>query len=459
MWIDADECTIVGRDSLIASPLFVPTLNSTESKVETDKNGKQTLRVVGKTLMPCGLSLEVFEWDSSKSVEGKNELVDLSTSTTTHWNETEIIIPFSAADVPQLNKKMEWRGRLVFGNGVRTENWMVVSELGSGNKSEGGIGSKWWIPVIICLSCALLVALVIVVCVCMHRKRNSPGRALLKSEEMSPAQVEEDEKMEENDHITNPPNSAFSSVPSGKVEHDTLLEGTRYSSGEGIAPAQSYVEVIVCNESLERSVAVETDTLFNALHKAHSTRFVEKRKVGQAVAKGLAGLVEMRVIADVLTHLSPHWVLFDKNDRVSLKTRERQSVVGESGVGEVGKKATEDGQRWMAPEVGQDGWQQTKENADHGAVFSLGLVLWEIETGVVPFGEVDGAAAQRRLASDEKPRMEKVSDEMQAIIVPCLSLDPSLRPTLKTVLSQLDELDGVPQTSNEKEGHAMSHVG
>ncbi|KAK2958178.1 hypothetical protein BLNAU_6882 [Blattamonas nauphoetae] len=458
-WLDVSECTIEGSEDIARSPLFVPTLNSTESKVETDKNGKQTMKVVGKTLMPCDLSLEVFEWDSSKSVEGKSKIVDLSTSTATHWNETEIHIPFSTAVVPELSKKLEWRGRLVFGNGERTSNWMVVSEMGSGNKSLGGTGSKWWIPVIISLSCALLVSLMIVVCVCLHRKRHSNQKELLKNEEMSAAQVEDDEKVEVNDSITDAQNSAISSLPSQNEKQGALFGETRFSNEEGIPPAQSCVEVIVCNENMERSVAVETDTLFNALHNPHSTRSVDNRKVGQAIARGLAGLVELRVIGEVVTQLSPHWVLFDKNDRVCLKTRERQSVVGESGVGEGVKKTSEDGQRWMAPEVGQANWERTKENADHGAVFSLGLVLWEIETGVVPFGEVDGATAQRRLASDEKPRMEKVSEEMQAIIVPCLSLDQSQRPTLKTVLSQLVELDSDPQTSNEKKGNTMSKIG
>ncbi|KAK2950378.1 hypothetical protein BLNAU_14713 [Blattamonas nauphoetae] len=458
-WLDVSECRIEGDEDIASSPLFVPTLNSTESTVETDKNKIQTVKVVGKTLMPCGLSLEVFEWDSSKNVEGKSENVDLSTSTAIHWNETEIVIPFPESEVGKLNKKMELRGRLVFGNGERTSNWMIVSGLGSGNKSQGGIGSKWWIPVIICLSCALLVLLVIIVCVCLHRKRRSNQKALLSSEEMSPAQVEFDEKMEENDPITNPPNSALSSLPSINEKQDTLFDGTRFSSGEAIPPAQSYVEVIVCNESLERSVALETDTLFNALHNPHSTRFVEKRKVSQAITRGLVSLVEMNMIAEVATRLSPHWVLFDQNDRVSLKTREVQSVVGESGIVEGRKKISEEGQRWMAPEVLQESWKPTKENADHGAVFSLGLILWEIETGVVPFGEVDAATAHRRLTSDEKPRMEKVSEELQAIITPCLSLDPSQRPTLKTVLSQLDKLDRLPQPSNEKEGNAMSHVG
>ncbi|KAK2946197.1 hypothetical protein BLNAU_18873 [Blattamonas nauphoetae] len=458
-WLDVSECRIEAKQSIVSSPLFVPTLNSTESKVETDKNGKQTLKVVGKTLMPCGLSLEVFEWDSSKSVEGKSELVDLSTSTATHWNESEISIPFSMADVPKLNKKMEWRGRLVFGNGERTSNWMTVLEVGSGNKSLGGVGSKWWIPAIICLSCALLVALVIVVCVCFHRKRHPNQKELLKNEEMSAAQVEEEEKMEENDVITNPPNSALSSLQSAQGKQGTVFVEARFSNEDVIAPGQSCVEVIVCNEKMESSVAVETDTLFNALHNARSTRFVEKRQVGQAIARGLAGLVEMGVIVPVVTRLSPHWVLFDKNDRVCLKTRETPSVLGESGVVGGVKKTSEDGQRWMAPEVGLGNWELTKENADHGAVFSLGLVLWEIETGCVPFGEVDGATAQRRLASSEKPVMEKVSSSMEAIIVPCLSLDPSQRPTLKTVLSQLLELDSVPHGSNEKEGNAMSKIG
>ncbi|KAK2944328.1 hypothetical protein BLNAU_20773 [Blattamonas nauphoetae] len=460
MWIDANECSIDGRESLIASPLFVPTLSSDESTVETDKSGKQTVKVVGTTLMPCGLSLEVFEWDSSKNIEGNSVIVDLSPSTATHWNETEITLPFSESEVAKLNRKMEWRGRLVFGNGERTSNWMVVSGLISGNKSLGGTESKWWIPVIISLSCALLVSLVIVVCVCLLRKRHLTRKEHLSNEEMVPAQVEFDEKMEENDSITNPPNSAISSLPSENSKHATLFGETRFASEEVIPPVQSCVEVIVCNENMERSVAVETDTLFNALHNPHTTRCVEKRKVGQAIARGLVSLVEMNVIADVLSRLSPHWVLFDKNDRVSLKTRENQSViVGGSVIGEGGRKTSEDGQRWMAPEVLQENWKPTKENADHGAVFSLGLVLWEIETGSVPFGEVDGATAQRRLASSEKPRMEKVSESMEAIIVPCLSLDPSQRPTLKTVLSQLDALNSVPQPSNGKEGNVMSKIG
>ncbi|KAK2950355.1 hypothetical protein BLNAU_14690 [Blattamonas nauphoetae] len=276
---------------------------------------------------------------------------------------------------------------------------------------------------------------------------------------MSQAEVEVEEKMEVNEPITDSSNSAISSVPSGNEKPVTLHGERKVGNEEGIQPTQSCVEVIVCNESLERSVAVETDTLFNALHNPHSTRCVKKRKVSQAIAKGLVSLVEMKVIADVLTRLSPHWVLFDQNDRVSLKTRERQSVVGESGIGEQEKKISEDSQRRMAPEVLQESWKPTKENSDHGAVFSFGLVLWEIETGSVPFGEVDAATAHRRLTSDEKPRMEKVSEELQAIIVPCLSLDPSQRPTLKTVLSQLDALDSIPQPSNENEGNMMSKIG
>ncbi|KAK2960870.1 hypothetical protein BLNAU_4267 [Blattamonas nauphoetae] len=459
-WIDASECSVDAKQSIRTSPLFVPTLNSTESTVETDKSGKQTVKVVGKTLMPCGLSLEVFEWDSSKSVEGKSELVDLSTSTATHWNETEIKIAFSAGDVAELNRKMEWRGRLVFGNGLRTSNWMVVSGLSSGNKSLGGVGSKWWIAVIISLSCGLLVSVMLVVCVCLRRKRHSSRNELLKNEEMSAGQVEEEEKMEEHDSIRDAQNSALSSLPSAKEKQGTVFGETRFGSEEVIAPTLSCVEVIVCNEKMERSVAVETDTLFNALHNGHSPRFVEKGKVGSGIAGGLVRLVEMKVMADVLTRLSPHWVLFDTNDRVSLKMRESQSVVlGSSGIVSGGMKTSEDGQRWMAPEVLHENWKATLENADHGAVFSLGLVLWEIETGSVPFGEVDGATAQRRLASCEKPRMEKVSSSMEAIILPCLSLDPSLRPTLKTVLSQLDELNSVPEPSNKMEGIAMSHFG
>ncbi|KAK2945622.1 hypothetical protein BLNAU_19477 [Blattamonas nauphoetae] len=58
--------------------------------------------------------------------------------------------------------------------------------------------------------------------------------------------------------------------------------------------------------------------------------------------------------------------------------------------------------RWAAPEV-----SEKKENVDgmKASVFSLGLVLWEIETGVVPFAEHDAQNAQRQIVAGTRPNL------------------------------------------------------
>ncbi|KAK2946198.1 hypothetical protein BLNAU_18874 [Blattamonas nauphoetae] len=90
-------------------------------------------------------------------------------------------------------------------------------------------------------------------------------------------------------------------------------------------------------------------------------------------------------------------------------------------------------QRWMSPEVAD---KKGDIDPHKASVFSLGLILWEMETGLVPFGEVDAVNAQRQLGSGTLPPMETWTNESKSELVRnCLSLDPKERPSLDEILS------------------------
>ncbi|KAK2943562.1 hypothetical protein BLNAU_21524 [Blattamonas nauphoetae] len=87
--------------------------------------------------------------------------------------------------------------------------------------------------------------------------------------------------------------------------------------------------------------------------------------------------------------------------------------------------------RWQAPEVASNA---RNVDAQQCAVFSLGILLWEIETGLVPFGELDASNASRQLCSGLLPKMDGVrDDDLRSLIEECLHLNPSERPSLDTV--------------------------
>ncbi|KAK2946430.1 hypothetical protein BLNAU_18681 [Blattamonas nauphoetae] len=90
--------------------------------------------------------------------------------------------------------------------------------------------------------------------------------------------------------------------------------------------------------------------------------------------------------------------------------------------------------RWTPPEVTGRKSGVDKEKA---AVFSLGLILWEMETGEVPFGELDAMNAHRQIGVGGEMLMRKVCSETASLVRQCISLDPVTRPTLEQVASTL----------------------
>ncbi|KAK2955652.1 hypothetical protein BLNAU_9342 [Blattamonas nauphoetae] len=270
--------------------------------------------------------------------------------------------------------------------------------------------------------------------------------------------------------------SAFNSAD----DHPAKKEPTKENkSREGDV---EYAEVMACSGDFAISAARMDSTLYSMIHKEH--REIGKRGIEMQIVNGLKHVVAHRGWSDVLTRLSSHWILVDTAGNVQLKlemssteadaeaARQRQKArqqpnlegnENELARGEdentrgkcEGDKSGMDGLRWRAPEVVAAEERSGVESVDghKASVFSLGLVLWEIETGQVPFGELDAVNAQRQSGTGIGPKMESLRDELLiSLIRRCVSVDPKERPTL-TEIGEF--LSSHPEDTRIPSGHEM----
>ncbi|KAK2963050.1 hypothetical protein BLNAU_2073 [Blattamonas nauphoetae] len=187
----------------------------------------------------------------------------------------------------------------------------------------------------------------------------------------------------------------------------------------------------------------------------HLTDQIEKK-----IVRGLVKLVELDNLESGI-RLSPHWILLNENDSVFIRVesgiekkdeQDKPSLPTNTlpSVSHTGMKDEMDEIRYRAPEQGEKEGE-LKEGVDESRVivFRVGLVLWEIETGVVPFGEVDGVEAHSKLSAGIGVPLEKVSDtSMRELIEGCLQIDADERMTLEQVLARLQ---GIPEGSGNDE--------
>ncbi|KAK2947937.1 hypothetical protein BLNAU_17164 [Blattamonas nauphoetae] len=182
------------------------------------------------------------------------------------------------------------------------------------------------------------------------------------------------------------------------------------------------------------------NTLYSVIHT--QKKEIQNRGIGIQIVNGLKEVVARRGWSDVLTQLSPHWILIDTAGNVQLKlemnSNEAEQVAllaqkqrNPNATGAEGEKSGTDGMRWKAPEVAAGNGQVDGHKA---SVFSLGLILWEIETGLVPYGEQNAIVAQRQSGTGITPKMSDLhDDDFVALLTRCLSVNPKERPTLTEV--------------------------
>ncbi|KAK2951686.1 hypothetical protein BLNAU_13425 [Blattamonas nauphoetae] len=461
-WIDVGDCSLSGMESLLPSPLFVPTLSSDSTCSLNKKDKSFSISIVGTTLIPCGLSLEVYEI-TKKGKEGRNTPFDLSQSSTLSFTDEKITLSLPQSSFSSFEPSLEWRGRLIYGNGVHTNTSFTIQMNSSDKFSQlSKDNMRWWLPLIIVLS-SLALLIIFIVVLCWRRRKNQ------KTKDLEPKELEqtsiEDEKIE--DIITdnrigvNPVNTLVSTK---KDPWKTIVPKPEPS--DNLMNSTNIEEALVCGGGELKTTFVSNDrTLFNALHSQNKWE-VQRREVEKQIVKGLSTLVKKDRQAAFLKALTAHNILLDTAGnvcfRLNLSCTTQSSLpvshhhthlssrpvthletgnANEAPPAEPNTMLSQpvnEGARWSAPEV-----IEKKANADasHGAVFSLGLVLWEIETGLVPFGEIDAVNASRQIVAGTTPRLEIVKNSsIREVIRDCLAHNASERPELDEVLQKLEEI-------------------
>ncbi|KAK2959635.1 hypothetical protein BLNAU_5413 [Blattamonas nauphoetae] len=502
-WIFSDDCTITGKEEVARAPMFIPSLNTdaTSVKQTLDKIG---IWLVGTLLIPCGLGMEVREWDEKVQKYGKNVTVLLTELNTTAFTETGVSLEMDVSDwKSRLDWTMEWRARLWFGKDETSGNEIVVKLSSAAVKKAQALETArktlpWLIPVIVVVFCVFLIV-VIVVCCRAHRKKNKTKSGMVQKEELEVQEVDEkDESMEvermegENGEVIalrakNTHKMINHNLPTTigtwQIGHsiDTMNSNEKRDEGQLI----ELREAVRCDGPTTEVVTVNAnDTLFNRLHR-QSEQGLDKPRLVQMLTRGLAQLARQNPRLPLLTQLSPLWVFLDADDTPlfqvnDVKKKEAEPQLEPSAAffresylaslsnqtllsecqgqdGSVNQNSLmsrnqKEGERWRAPEVVE---KKGEINDSKAAVFSLGLLLWEIETGQVPFAEQDGVNAQRQVGIGVLPAMESWTEEWKvSLIRNCLNLSPDDRPTLDSIVQLLDShlADGKGGTGREPNG-------
>ncbi|KAK2955374.1 hypothetical protein BLNAU_9602 [Blattamonas nauphoetae] len=299
---------------------------------------------------------------------------------------------------------------------------------------------SWLIPLVACLLIALVLAVVIIVL--LRRRKNKAETSLKEMEERTDEQVEGKVEVEgfapENTNGQMLPQAlSHSNFGPDNSLFPTEVGRPQSSKDDGL---EDLVEVMKCSGDFAVSTTLMDTTLYSAIHT--EKRDLRNREIGVQIVNGLKQVVARRGRSDVLTQLSSHWILLDSAGNVHLKLDMNSSEAEQAAlfaqmqqdpnaVGAEGEKCEMDGLRWRAPEVATGSGQVDGHKA---SVFSLGLILWELETGVVPYGEVDAIVAQKQSGTGIPPNMSDLHDEeFVTMLTRCLSVNPKERPTLTEV--------------------------
>ncbi|KAK2947551.1 hypothetical protein BLNAU_17518 [Blattamonas nauphoetae] len=468
-WISTTDCTVSGDGARPSSPLFVPTLSSESNSTWIQKEKRFSVLIVGTSMIPCGLSLEVFEMKKDKS-EGESERVELSFETTDSFNDTHITLSVALTSLSSLNDALEWRGRLVFGLNETTSEWFVVQKSSADRKAESLLEHmKWWLPLVIVLLCCALVVIIVIVVILRRRRKQKDSEAQHESGQEMDSDKIEVEELDETEVRTSVNGLKGGSLDPEIGDASTVIHATQLDG-----QLSDCVSVLDCG-MLEAKEMSKMETLFERLHK-NKTRIVGKRQRQIELARGLEKIGKTNGNAPILRKLTSHWILIGADGHFNLKLKEEGetgrdhhsqtqtqtggSIVGEEGgsvdvhkenangmdraAKEVREKEDQEGQRWQAPEQGgMDGMESC--DVEKVTVFRLGLVLWEMETGQIPFRETDGVNAGRQLKSGVKPHMDLVGNkEMEELLLKCLELKATDRIGLDEVISSLDSIPDDP---------------
>ncbi|KAK2958294.1 hypothetical protein BLNAU_6781 [Blattamonas nauphoetae] len=444
LWIDSSDCLIMNGKTEVSSPLFVPTLNVSESVVSRTKTKMMSMTIRGLILMPCGLSLEVFSVDDKKIETGTPHKIDLE-SRATNWTETSFSVLLNeSSDFISLNSKLEFRGRLAVGDSFRTEESLLLRVSQSDErKSQMVQAMKWFIPVVAGSVLALIIVLVIICIVCRRRMKDKENKTKLS--EMGEVDVQQlDIKYDDMSvEITNRLHQSSFDTPTTEnkmmstdpdfprrlQDGDDVINRTEKKRSD--IPVDVYA---VSRSDAQVDVVQIRESLYTRLHKRNPDITLDHAMIQKQVVKAVVAMKQKLGPTEILAQINPHNILFNKDDEVTISIQPHQSktVGGNDNQQQTNADAQRQNEkdRWMAPEV-VDG--KDNLNYEKAAVFSLGLILWEIEKEEVPFREVDAINAQRQLGTGQRPLMTDISQSLVDLLEECLILNPKERPSLNDI--------------------------
>ncbi|KAK2946084.1 hypothetical protein BLNAU_18992 [Blattamonas nauphoetae] len=473
-WMALGDCHLNSKSVDETKLLFIPTLDSNKT---TSKSTKDVYEVslFGSVLMPCGLGLEVVEWDEKEKVEKRSTTIDLAGLNSSEWKETSVNLTLNRSFIEDIDHSLEIHARLAFGLNQSKDNHFVlkISDV-SAKKAHTLEQAKkilvWLIPVLVVIIAVIVVLIIVLI---LRRKRQRKGNQDGMTREMDhhdPIDVEKHDEpaaavasmnADDTNHLIhhNVPTTIGSDAVAQKDYLDTMA--SLNSGGRGEANGKTKMGVRCEGPLIEVPVNVN-NTLYNRLHKEGSP--LNKPAVFRMITRGLAQIAKHNPKMPILTNLSPLWVYLDENDYLLFQsTNDSETVQANTAINasslsqslnDQSSNRQSEAQRWMAPEVAD---KKGEIDTTKAAVFSLGLILWEIETGLVPFGEIDAVNAQRQMGTGSLPLMDSWTNESKIELVRrCLTLNPKERPTLDEIASLLDSNVEFGEPAMEKQNVAES---
>ncbi|KAK2948790.1 hypothetical protein BLNAU_16240 [Blattamonas nauphoetae] len=482
-----DDCVLTGVDAQSDSPLFVPTLSNESKSTLKKKQELFEVRIFGSTLIPCGLFLEVFEMTKEKK-EGKSTNVSLTLESVSSFTETEIVLNVDQSSLSLLSSSLEWRGRLKYGNLVVTSEWFVIQKSSSDRLAQSVLDNmKWWLPLALGMAVLILFFILLIVCLRRRQRKNTTKKEVLK-QELDVIEVKEDFDYEPIDSFGAATTRNQNLIRTNETNRD---DTTGRDNQTDTIPSKSGEAAFCmsCSEPFDTFFINRVKTLYSVLHEEKEPlSFARQSQI--RIAKTLEHIGQSDSRAPILTALTTHWVLTGGDGSLWLRTSNPNGVHQSEQTGKpteaapsivqneepdplgqdvpivdqddipqndsparpnlppphplhstppTEKPSFDNMTRWMAPEQGKRA--ENEIDVEKVLVFRLGLVLYEIETGLVPFGETDAVNAHRQLETGIVPPLDRVvKSEMRDLIVSCLSIDSKRRPSLSSFTSTLESI-------------------
>ncbi|KAK2960648.1 hypothetical protein BLNAU_4303 [Blattamonas nauphoetae] len=459
-WISTTDCAVKENTETIDTPFFIPTLDTNKTK-STSSSSQYTLSIVGTLLVPCQLFLEVFENTATKSTDvtvGSIAPVQLTEDNTKNWAEQSTTVTVPVSLLSTLNQSFELRARLSVGS-YTTDSIRVKLSRNDERKAHAKEAMAWLIPLVSGLLVLLLFLFILFVLLRRHKKKQQAKNVQKKELGEMDAPIEIKFEAPDDFLATTNQHLIHSEPDHDIIKNDvsTNNEDTHdYTRNDDVDKPAAVVKALRCgDENLPEVFVSERETLYNRLHRpANRSQPLDKTVLKKKLTQSLAMVANTHPSSPVLSKLTSHWVMFDVDGELCLRLAEpaahRQAQTHSQPNHMSTQKNTngvdEEGQRWVPPEMANG---QQIIDVTHGTVFRLGLILWEIETEQIPFGEVDGINAQRQLGIGILPKMDKVDEEMKDIITKCLQVDPLKRPTLLNLANEFNPPKGKEKNAGE----------